>query len=347
MLKTFAIYVFLAVASAFVLSGSRVYGAVPVILAYYAFDDDSYSSLVHYGKSIDQISTDTFTLSDKGRIGGKPPTKAIRLARSQGARAYACISNYGETDFDPALAHTIVTNPVVIGSIISDLLALLKANRYDGVNIDFESLHKKDRRAFTAFVRRVSTRMRTAGYKTIVSVPAELRDDPNDSWTGAFDMASIGRCVDVVQLMTYDESGPWADPGPVAGIDWVRSAAKYAVSVVPASKLSLGMAAYGYDWDTTHRTGVSVNWHMMSTLITKCGSAPVFDKKSGSPHFQYTSGDGSHHTVWYENPKSIHQKAKLASTMKLAGVSVWALGKEDASFWKAVNAGLYSHRSYP
>ena len=318
--------------------------AAPAILGYYTFDDSSYDSIANFGTSIDQISTDSFTVSGDGSIDGKAPTKAIALAKSKGAVAYACISNYGKTDFDPKIVHDIVSNPTAVTAITCNLLALLKSNLYAGVNIDFESIRKEDRDAYTDFVRHVSKSMHAAGYKTVISVPAELCDNPKDSWTGAFDLARLGKYVDLVQLMTYDESGPWAGPGPVAGIDWVRSAAKYAVSVIPASKVSLGMAAYGYDWDTTHKTTTTVNWHKMPSLITSSNSTPHRDFKSGSPHFKYVAVDGSKHTVWYEDSKSIHQKAKLAASMNMAGVSVWALGKEDASFWKAVKTGLHPHQ---
>ena len=328
---------------AFLLLPTHAGKASPVILAYYTFDDSSYDSINQFGDSINQISTDTFTVSPNGAVCGHPPTKAITLAKSKGARTYACISNYGLKDFDPKIAHDLISNPSAVSTISSNLIDLLSSNMYDGVNIDFESMDKEDRQKFTEFVHTVSNNMRAAGYTTVVSVPAELRDNPKDAWTGAFDLAKLGKYADVIQLMTYDEAGPWCAPGPVAGFRWVRSAARYAVSVVPASKVSLGMAAYGYDWDTTHKTGTTVNWHKIPSLISSSHGIPHRDLKSGSPHFKYVAADGSKHTVWYEDPKSIHQKARLAATMKMAGVSVWALGKEDASFWKAVKTGLQPH----
>ena len=44
--------------------------------------------------------------------------------------------------------------------------------------------------------------------------------------------------------------------------------------------------------------------------------------------------------MWYEDAQSIPLKSTLAVTYNLAGVSVFALGFEDQTFWEAVSAGL-------
>jgi spore germination protein len=211
---------------------------------------------------------------------------------------------------------------------------------YTGVNIDFEAVPHRDRAEFTAFIRELATAMRAAGYLTVVSVPAELQDDPNDSWAGAFDFKALAPNVDILQLMTYDENGPWGPPGPVAGLDWVLPCVQFAVSVVPSAKISLGIPAYGYDWNLTKNTGVQVYWRQIPALITKSGAVPQWDVTSSSPYFTYTSANGSNHVVWYEDAQSIPLKSALTETYNLMGVSVFALGYEDQTFWEAITAGF-------
>jgi spore germination protein len=55
--------------------------------------------------------------------------------------------------------------------------------------------------------------------------------------------------------------------------------------------------------------------------------------------FTYHAADGSSNVVWYEDEKSIPLKSSLAVSRNLAGVSVFALGYDDLSFWQAVHAG--------
>src|ERR1039458_3683813 len=148
---------------------------------------------------------------------------------------------------------------------IHQMLKLVQQWGYTGINIDFESIDYTDRKAFSSFVHDVAQKMRRAGYLTVVSVPAELKANPEDSWTGAFDFASLGEAADILQVMTYDQHGPWGLPGPVAGLNWVEPCVVYAASVVAPDKLSLGIPAYVYDWNTTAKTGVQVFWKDIPT----------------------------------------------------------------------------------
>jgi len=66
------------------------------------------------------------------------------------------------------------------------------------------------------------------------------------------------------------------------------------------------------------------------------GAVPQWDAVSSSPYFSYTAPNGTSHIVWYENSQSISLKSALSASYDLAGVSVFALGFEDQSFWEAV-----------
>jgi len=109
---------------------------------------------------------------------------------------------------------------------------------------------------------------------------------------------------------------------------------------VPAAKLSLGLPAYGYDWNLTAGTGDSIDWKDVPALIAGTHATPAWDAKSSSPYFHYTATDGAKHVVWYENARSIALKSGLVRSRNLMGVSVWVLGADNADFWKAVRAGL-------
>jgi spore germination protein len=50
--------------------------------------------------------------------------------------------------------------------------------------------------------------------------------------------------------------------------------------------------------------------------------------------------DGHDHQAWYENPESIRAKTALVAQYDLAGLSMWALGLEDQSFWQAAIQGM-------
>lgn len=329
----------LLIASAPAVSKNKVTAPTPANLAYYEDDGGASSTALHQRNTyFNQIATDSFAVTSSGKVTGDAPTADLNFARSLGMQRFAVVSNFQGTDFNTTIAHDIVTKPKAVTTLTNDMLSRMAAGGYTGINIDFESVDRKDRKAFSAFVDTVAKAVHAKGYQVIVSVPAELSDDPTDDWTGAFDFAALGQSADVIQLMTYDENGPWSDPGPVAGLDWVEGSVKYAVSVVPSSKVSLGVPAYGYDWDLTDSTqSTQVPWTSIAPTLKETGAVPQWDQATSSPYFSYTSG-GHNHVVWYENQQSLATKSALVSTYKLAGVSVYALGMEDPSFWQALQA---------
>lgn len=308
-------------------------------MAYLESGESAYQSLTAFYSYLNQMPTDTFAVDVHGTVSGTPPVKALQFAKSKGMKTFATVSNFDAVGFDPNITHAILNDPKARAQAISQMLKLVQQSGYTGINIDFESIDLADRKVFSSFVHDVARKMRHAGYLTVVSVPAELKDNPADSWTGAFDFAALGQSVNILQLMTYDQHGPWGLPGPVAGLNWVEPSVVFAASVVAPSKLSLGIPAYGYDWNLTAKTGVQVFWKNIPALIAKAGATPQWDSASSSPFFTYHAADGSSHVVWYEDEKSIPLKSALAVSHKLAGVSAFALGYDDLTFWKAVHAG--------
>jgi spore germination protein YaaH len=308
------------------------------VMAYYE-SSGSYESLVAFHGYFNQLPTDTFGVDIHGNVTGTAPSKALDFAKAKGMKTFATVSNFGAHDFDPKIAHAVLNNAKTRALVIANFLRIVHESGYSGINIDFESVEHADRKLLTSFVHDVAGKMRAAQLLTVVSVPAELKDDPQDPWTGAFDFAALGRDADILQLMTYDQHGPWGKPGPVAGLDWVEQCVHFTVSVVAPDKVSLGIPAYGYDWNTTKGTGAQVHWKDVPGLIAGSRVTRQWDAASSSPFFHYQAADGSSHLVWYEDEKSVPLKTAVAVSNHLAGISVFALGFDDLSFWQAVQAG--------
>jgi spore germination protein YaaH len=324
--------------------------AVAKVLGYYTGVQASYDAIESFHTSLDIVSADVYDVTANGTIAGSDDLGAIARDQSHGIDTFACVANFNDTlgDFDPALGHAALVT--YKDAVITSLLAIARSG-YRGINIDFESIAYSaniddDRAAYSAFIHELALQLHAAGLALMVSVPAKSADSMTDTWSYPYDFAAVGADVDYVQLMTYDENGPgWSPPGPVAGVDWVASSLAYATSVIDPAKILIGLPAYGYDWDVTASTanksvGVSVPWTGFAALLAMPGATPHFDVATASPYVDYTASDGHKHEAWYENTASVIAKTQLVGRYHLGGVSMWALGEEDASFWQAVHAGL-------
>jgi spore germination protein YaaH len=329
-------YVF---AAAFSLLGAHA-SAAPLALGYYT-GAESNASLKAEAGVLGIVAADRFSISADGSLSGTLPAVVFKTASAHGIAVLATVSNYAGNGFSAAIAKAILAPGSAQNAAVANI-AKLAAHGYAGINLDFEAVPHKLRPQYTAFAQTLAATLHGTGQVVVLSVPAKTANDPGDSWAGAYDYAALGQIVDTLQVMTYDENGPWGAPGPVAGLDWVTACLGYAESVVAPAKISMGMPAYGYDWNLTKGGGATVNWNAIPALLGKTGAVPQWDAATSSPWFSYSAANGDSHVVWYENAKSIALKAGLAAGQSAASVSVWALGLDDPGYWQAVLAGFGS-----
>src|SRR6185437_9250654 len=197
-------YLAVALAFAAALTSGAASAADEKIMAYY---EDAIGALKADATIVEQLPTDSFLVNAQGAIGGSAPQDALNVAHAHGMQTFAVISNYGATDFSPAIAHALLNDPAAVKDFIANVLKLLLAHGYTGVNIDFEAIPARDRAAYSRFTQALYKSVHAAGKQVVLSIPAMERDDPSDDWSGAYDLAVIARATDIVQYMTYDENG--------------------------------------------------------------------------------------------------------------------------------------------
>lgn len=308
--------------------------AAPARFAYYE-DASSLPSLKAQADHLATVASDSYDVNAAGQVSGSIPTSVRSIGRAHHIMLLPVVSNYGAGGFSAAIAAAVLAPGPARARAIAGLQHLADAN-LAGINLDFENVPHRLRADYTAFVARLAVVLHAAGKTLVLSVPAATANDPSDGWTGAYDYAALGKLADTIQVMTYDENGPWSAPGPVAGLDWVTACLNYALSAVPAARISLGMPAYGYDWNLAAHTGVQVGWKAVPALLAATGAQPQWDAPTSSPWFGYTATDGAAHVVWYENARSTALKAQLAAKANVASVSVWVLGLDDRAYWRAI-----------
>jgi len=319
-------------------------------LGYYTGDERSFEAVQDFAEYLTIVSADVYAVQFDGTIPGGDDFGVVAFCRAHGIEVYACVSNYNSDPdvdgFDAELAHAAIATHR--DAVIAGLVEIAQDGGYDGVNIDFENLAfsgniEDDRAAFTIFIHELATQLHALGLKLAISVPGKTQDSIDDDWSYPFDYAALGEDADLLQLMTYDQHGPWSEPGPVSGADWVDSCVAYAASLVDPAKLLIGLPAYGYDWDLTDSdpaswaySATSFSWSGVPDLLAKPGTVEHWDAASRSPYVTYTER-GHRHEAWFENAVSLRAKTALIAKYGLGGLSMWSLGQEDESFWSAVS----------
>jgi spore germination protein YaaH len=127
--------------------------------------------------------------------------------------------------------------------------------------------------------------------------------------------------------MTYDYSYTTSAPGPVAPLWWVEDVVDYMTDTakIPAAKLLMGVATYGYNWGSGLTT-TTVTWNKLNQIKSSYSVTEHFDTASMSPYYTYTDTNGVYHQIWLENERSLSEKWKVAINNNLGGISFWRIG---------------------
>ncbi len=278
---------------------------------------------------IDLYSPYWYTLRSDGTLSSRESGHAT-LTSMVHAKGHKVIPLINKTS-----SNTPLLDPATRRKAVANIYQMLVNNGFDGVNIDFEGMPPSTRAGVTAFMRELSARLRPAGLLVTMAVPAKWSaDDSINSFAACFDFTALGQVVDYLVIMTYDQHAGWSGPGPVAGADWTDKVIRYATTVVPARKILLGLAGYGYDWSASG--GVTeVTAASAPAKAASYGAPIIWDNTAQVPHFTYWRS-GVRHDVWYENSYSVEFKIAQVNRHNLGGVALWALGMEDARFWKVI-----------
>ncbi|WP_274362344.1 glycosyl hydrolase family 18 protein [Paenibacillus thermotolerans] len=282
----------------------------------------------NYYKTLSSLFIFEYRPQFDGSIIEPAENEAHIIAWKKNLAPYATITNIDEKGgFNPELAHRIMSNGNIREQFINNLYRILHEHDYKGVVIDFEQVRPSDRKHLNMFLKQLSERLHLHGMRVMIAVPPKSGDkDP--SYAAGYDYKTIGKYVDRMFLMTYDWHWPGGPSGPIAPIDRVRETLDYAVSVVPRSKLMLGIPQYAYDWTLSgeKRTGTAYSTQRAIDLYIKHESPIRYDEIAASPTFRYVDDKGLLHEVWFEDPRSLLAKFRLVKTYGLVGMGCWHLG---------------------
>ncbi len=265
--------------------------------------------------------------------------KVIQSAHDKDLKVYMVVHNlfYETVEKGKQVASNVLNNDENRNVFIQNLRNEMTKFKYDGINIDMENLNLTDRDSFSQLIKELSDALNRDGKVVTISVPANTGDSRANPWSPWFDYEKLGQYSDGLMIMTYDEHNPRTTPGSTASVDWTEATIRYALKQrVPPSKILLGIAGYGWDWDTTAADAKYSSYEEVMAQKTKYKAKVRWDSRSQTPHFSYVDAEQHSHQVWFENSDSLQYKLDLVEKYNLRGIGIWRLGLEDPEYWMTI-----------
>lgn len=226
----------------------------------------------------------------------------------------------------------VLMSPATTKTGVQNVVNEVVSKGYGGASLDFQLLPPTARAGLTSFSNMLATSLKAKGRRHTVNIIPRAQTTAHH---GAYNQPQLSRNSDGIILMTYDHHSDSSGPGAVAPLWWVRDSVNYALKKgVPAQKIFLGVATYGYDWGGSGPVAT-----MPLKTVRQMGVKPIWDAAAKEYHFTYTK-NGVTHQVWYEDERSVRYKVALAKRLGLRGIAIWRMGYEDSPYWAALQKDL-------
>jgi spore germination protein YaaH len=313
-------------------------------------DADSVASFMAHKDKIDIISPTWYQIDQDGFVSGEPQPVILKAAKESHLTIIPLFALFNHDK-----AHALLGDPKAQDALIASLLRECRENNYDGVNLDIEDVMWTDRDALSALVKKTANALHKEHLQVQIDVVPNAPGHPGETpfstwifqeWRGVYDLKALADSVDLLCLMTYDQSTRWTVPGPVDGWVWTNQNLDYALKFVPKNKLSLGIALYGYHWytgepgvdakgRTPHPTADYISEPNALFLRDTYGGKTQWDDTDHTPWF-FINHDQMREWVFYTDKRAFMDRYDLAKQSSVQGICAWVLGEEDPTIWAAI-----------
>lgn len=326
----------------------------PLRAAFYVpYDPNSFASLqLHYHDIDVLIPEELHTITPDGSLAivtpdGKlhpvPPDGRLNIVPDPKLSAWMAtkaaagvelpvmglMNNSDGTTFQTSALSVMMAAPAARDRLIQTAVQYTIAQHHSGLVLDFESIPDESQEDFTRFVAELAKELHAQNLKLMVALPAA-------DWS--YDYKSISEHADAIILMNYDQHWQTSPPGPIAAQDWFVTNIQNILKIVPANKLVMGIANYGYDWPSKtksnpHPTASPVTFQEAITTADDSGADIDFDSDSLNLDYSYEDENGVDHNVWMLDGLTAYNELRAAERSGVQGTALWRLGEEDPSIW--------------
>jgi chitinase len=271
---------------------------------------------------------------------------AVDAAHAAGRRAILMIGGAGEIGgWRDAAA--MANRP----TFVANLLARMDEYGFDGLDLDWEPLEDGDKASFQA----VATALRGARPHMLLTVPVGWFN-PNYMQPDPF-WSAVEPLFDRINVMTYDMAGAdsqgwtgwksWHNsalyntdpptPSTPSSVD-VSMRLGFLPTGVPAAKLGIGLAFYGYCWQgvtAPHQDGGSIVASDGTMSYARIANTyPVATTRQWDPvaHVPYLSsaagiGPQPCNFISYDDAQSVAEKGAYAKAHGFGSAIIWTIGQ--------------------
>jgi len=237
-------------------------------------------------------------------------TTLIQQAHAKEVKVLVSIGGGAATSNLHSIYFNLISDAQRAG-FVGKIAAYLTAHNLDGIDVDLEgSAINQD---YGKFIEALSTALKPQG-KLVTAALSHVNG--GDAVT-----ASTFQYFDFINIMAYDETGPWAParPGQHASMAFAKASVdNWLGRGLPKEKAVLGVPFYGYGFGADFNQGM--------------GFAEIIQRFPGSEN-----QDEAGSTIYYNGIPTIRAKAEYVVEEQLGGIMIWQLAQDATGNFSLLN----------
>ncbi len=263
-------------------------------------------------------------------------TKEYRVAPIMMLEAFAL-----NMEEEISVIHSILSSQEKQDLLINNLLTILQAKGYSGVNINTPYINPIDRTLYEDFIIKLYVTVSSAGYKVYNTFTIRVFQLLTGTIFAGLDYASLGQHADGIILITYDFGFSEGIPPGTSSLSTYRRFFEYATRVIPPDKTFVGISVIGFLWQFPYIPGITrgmaVSYNAAREIAIDTNSAIEFDETTNSAYFQYIS-DENEYVVRFWDARSINNLVGFVPEFGLQGISIWNIMSWFPQQWLVINS---------
>lgn len=307
----------------------------PIVLTWeYASNSTVNPQEINDLTGVQVVSPTWFHLQKDGLVKNVADIQYVEWAHQKGYQVWGLFSN----SFEPDLTHEMLNDPALRIKVIKQILSYVDLYQLDGINIDFENVHLKDKELLVHFIRELTPLLHEK--QRTVSMDITFISE-SENWSMFYDRKRLAEVVDYLIVMAYDEH--WASSpvaGSVASLPWVEKGLKRILDEVPNDKVILGVPFYTRLWieekDENHKiirvSSKTLTMAQTDKWISENQATVQYDPISGQNYVEVNK-ERTTYKIWIEDDLSMQKRIELMKKYRLAGVAAWRRGFETEELW--------------
>lgn len=271
------------------------------------------------------------TTADGSIISYYDDTEIIQLAKDYGViplMMTTTLTPQGQPNIEAAFS--ILLSDELQTKYIDNILSIVQAKGYYGINIIFNFISEASQMIYQNFVVKLSDRLKKEGYLLVVTINYNITNENNKISFQHIDYTSIEHTVNkliFLQLTWGTNNGP---PSPVISVSNIQEYLNYLSGQISPDLMILGISLISYDWTLPYIAGKSsahsLTLNSALRLASESETLIEFDDVSQTPFFNYNEYAFDipiQHIVWTIDARSINALNNLISEFGLIGTGLW------------------------